>query len=116
MRKIKNCEPVGYGILVELLSAQEALGTNLIVDESTTKTGAPQGYIRKIGPFVKEAKDYNFQVGDRVIMSGNYTPIPEMECEKGRMFGLVEPHAIKGVLVEGSEASDLVVPASQIIT
>lgn len=118
MRKVVDCDPVGFTILVEILTSQEVLGTRLHVG-GDQKVGAPQAYIRKIGPFVKEEKDYNFNEGDRVLLSGNYTPVPDMEGkgENERVFGIVEPHAIKAVLQEGDEIPELtVVSKSNIIT
>jgi hypothetical protein len=108
MKKVVDCEPVGFTILVEILTAQEVLGTRLLVGNEQ-KVGAPQAYIRKIGPFVKEEKNYNFEVGDRVLLTGNYTPVPKMveHAQEERTFGIVEPHAIKAVLKEGEEIPEL---------
>jgi hypothetical protein len=107
MRKVIDCQPVGYTILVELLTAQEALGTQIHIDDSQQLKIAPQAYILKIGPFVKEEKDYNFNVGDRVVLAGNFTPIPEIPHLGNRKLAIVEPHAIKAVLIEGEEVSEL---------
>lgn len=107
IRSIKSIKPCGTQVLVELLTAQEALGTNLIVegDSSTIKNGAPQGYIVDMGPRV--AKDHGFNVGDRVTLTGNYTPLPESslfangrEKNPNRPWILIEPQQIKAVLVE----------------
>ena len=116
MRKVVDCDPVGYTILVELLTSQEVLGTRLHVG-GDQKVGAPQAYVRKIGPFVKEEKNYNFNVGDRVLLSGNYTPVPDMQGQgdNERVFGIVEPHAIKAVLVEGEEVPELAIAQSKLI-
>jgi len=116
MRKVVDCNPVGFTILVELLTSQEVLGTRIHVG-GDQKVGAPQAYIRKIGPFVKEDKDYNFEVGDRVLLSGNYTPVPDMEGkgENERTFGIVEPHAIKAVLSEGEEVPELAIAQNKLI-
>lgn len=105
MKKVTDCTPVGYAVLVELLSKQEAMGTRIHVSEESKGVGAPQGYILKLGPFVKEEKDYNFNVGDRVLLAGNFTPVPECPSESGRACALVEPHTIKAVLGE-EEVSD----------
>lgn len=92
---VKGVKPVGAQILVEFLSAQEALGTKLHVSEET-KVGAPQGYVLALGPQIDEK--WGISVGDRVICSGNFTPCPEVKND--RMLGLVEPHVVKGVLIE----------------
>jgi co-chaperonin GroES (HSP10) len=102
MKKVVDCDPVGYGILVELLSSQEVMGTNLHI-QGKAKVGAPQAYILKIGAFVNEEKEYPFKVGDRVLLSGAYTPVPEIKRENERELGIVEPHAIKAILKERSD-------------
>jgi co-chaperonin GroES (HSP10) len=106
---IKSIKPCGTQVLVELLTAQEALGTNLIIDgdSSTIKNGAPQGYVIDIGPRV--ASDHGFKIGDRVTLNGNYTPLPEVsslssstgkEKNSDRPWILIEPQQIKAVLSE----------------
>lgn len=97
--KVKGCNPVGSQILVEFLTTKEALGTNLHVNEAKL-TSAPQGYVLALGPKV-DPNHFNIKIGDRVIMSGGFTPLPEFNGDNNdRMRGLVEPHAIKGVLTE----------------
>lgn len=91
-------QPLGSQVLVETLSAQEALGTTLHVQEET-KVGAPQGYILEVGPNVN-LDSYGFRIGDRVILTGNFTPIPEKVGRSHRMMILVEPHQIKARLTE----------------
>jgi hypothetical protein len=107
MKKVVDCCPVGYGILVELLSSQEAIGTTLQIDSRSKAAGAPQGYILKIGDFVNEEKQYPFKEGDRVLLSGGYTPVPSYHRDNDRELGIVEPHAIKAILKERSPLEDL---------
>lgn len=98
---IKGVVPCGSQVLVELLTAQEALGTILQIDSSATVTGAPQGYVRKLGPKVLE--DWGFKIGDRVTLHGNYTPLPEGNIEREhshRPWILIEPSQIKAILLE----------------
>ncbi len=92
---VSGVKPVGSQILVEFLTTQEALGTKLHVGEET-KAGAPQGYVKALGPRVD--KDWGINVGDRVLCSGSFTPCPEVKSD--RMLGLVEPHVIKAILEE----------------
>jgi len=92
---ISGIRPVGTQILVEFLTAQEALGTRLHVGDEV-KAGAPQGYVKFVGP--KVDPDWGIKVGDRVLCSGNFTPCPEIKSD--RMVGLVEPHCIKAILEE----------------
>ena len=100
---IVGVRPCGTQVLVELLTAQEALGTVLQIDSSASVNGAPQGYVVSVGP--KVPADLGFQKGDRVTLHGNYTPVPE--CQKverdnpHRPWILVEPHQIKAVFSEG---------------
>lgn len=96
--KPTGVEPLGSQVLCEILSAQEALGTTLVVGDET-KVGAPQGYILAFGPNVS-CDSYGFRVGDRVILTGNFTPIPEKIGDAHRMKILVEPHQIKARLTE----------------
>ena len=96
---VVNINPCSSQILVELLTAQEALGTVLQIDSAASVNGAPQGYIVAMGP--KTPSDLGFKKGDRVTLHGNYTPLPE--CQKldrknsHRPWILVEPHQIKAV-------------------
>jgi len=99
---ISSVRPCGTQVLVELLTAQEALGTILQIDSSASVSGAPQGYVMAVGP--KVADDLGFKVGDRVTLHGNYTPVPEGQKFKRknshRPWILIEPHQIKAVFVE----------------
>ena len=76
--------------------------TSLQLPESyvTSEEGAPQGFIRGVGKKIT-TDDWGFELGDRVVLSGNYTPLPEVTTESERPLILVEPHQIKAVLVEG---------------
>jgi hypothetical protein len=99
---IVGVKPCGTQVLVEVLTAQEALGTKLVVSESTSINGAPQGYVLAVGP--KVSSDLGFAVGDRVTLHGNFTPVPEgQKLERknpDRPWILIEPHQIKAVFVE----------------
>jgi hypothetical protein len=99
---VVGVNPCGTQVLVELLTAQEALGTVLQIDSSAATNGAPQGYIVSVGP--KVPSDLGFSVGDRVTLHGNYTPIPEGQKfnrkNSHRPWILVEPHQIKAVFME----------------
>lgn len=97
-----SVKPCGLQVLVEVLTAQEALGTRLVVTESTSVNGAPQGYVLAFGP--KVSPDLGFKVGDRVTLHGNFTPVPESnkldKKNPDRPWILVEPNQIKAVFVE----------------
>jgi hypothetical protein len=99
---IKGVKPVGSQVLVELLTPQEILGTELYIPEEgkgRTINGAPQGYILDGGPLVDFAS-WGFKKGDRVTLSGSFTPLPEEASKNSRPLSLVEPHCIKAVLLE----------------
>jgi hypothetical protein len=99
---VVGVNPCGSQVLVELLTAQEALGTILQIDSAASVNGAPQGYVLALGP--KVASDWGFKVGDRVTLHGNYTPLPEGQKldrkNPNRPWILVEPIQIKAVFVE----------------
>jgi hypothetical protein len=100
--EISHVKPIGNQILVEVLTPDDLLGPSKLHMpdnvKSTTINGAPQGYILAIGPKVDAT--YGFEVGDRVVLSGAFTPLPEVVSKNGRPQGCVEPHMIKAVLVE----------------
>jgi hypothetical protein len=97
---IKDVSPCGSQVLVELLTAQEALGTILQIEADASITGAPQGYVIKKGPRVSE--DWGFNIGDRVTLHGNYTPVSDSidRPNSHRPWILIDPNQIKAVLVE----------------
>lgn len=97
---LKDVKPCGSQVLVELLTAQEILGTKLLVEDSSTITGAPQGYIRALGPRV--TPDWGFNINDRVTLHGNFTPLPESinRPNSHRPWILIEPNQIKAILIE----------------
>jgi hypothetical protein len=102
---VVGVNPCGTQVLVELLTAQEALGTVLHVDSAASVNGAPQGYVLAVGP--KVPADLGFQKGNRVTLHGNYTPVPEGQKfnrkNSHRPWILVEPHQIKAVFVEDQD-------------
>jgi hypothetical protein len=102
VKPVSGVRPCGTQVLVELLTAQEALGTRLQIDPSASVSGAPQGYVISLGP--KVPSDMGFGVGDRVTLHGNYTPLPEGQKfnreNSHRPWILIEPHQIKAVFTE----------------
>ena len=96
--KIKTVLPTGSQVLVEILTPQEMMGTNLTVTDKVDLKVPLQGYIRATGPAFKSS-DWGFGIGDRVLISGGGVMAPNYDdCHRDRFF--MEPHAIKSVLVE----------------
>jgi len=95
--KLKGVTPAGSSILVEMLNADEALGTTLYV-KNDSNVGAPQGYILAFGPSLKQ-DEIHLKVGDRVLLQGTFVPVPNFD-ESKRQRGLVEIHNIKAVFEE----------------
>lgn len=96
--KITDIKPIGSQVLVELLSAQEAIGTLITIGGSSTDTGAPQGYVIATGQNL-DAKSWGFKIGDRVLLQGKHVPLPSIPAWK-RDRSLVEPSMIKAVIEE----------------
>lgn len=90
---------VGMGILVEHLTAKEAMGTSLTLTSKSTPQ-YNQAYILQVGPMVK-LEEWGFKTGDRVLLQGNYVPVPRPKNEENpRELGIVDPSAVKCVLRE----------------
>lgn len=95
--KIVGARPVGSMILFERLTPQELLTSKIHVSEGVD-AGVPQGYVLAVGPSLDDK--WGIKPGDRVVISGNFTPLPSEASKSGRTIGVCEPHAIKAVLVE----------------
>jgi co-chaperonin GroES (HSP10) len=95
--KVLGVRPAFSSILVEHLSPQEVMGGVLQLSE-TADVGTPQAYVLAIGPGLDQTK-LGFEVGDRVIVQGNFVPMPKPEGQT-RPLGVVEVHNIKAILEE----------------
>lgn len=96
--KVKGIVPCGSQVLVEMLTYQEMLGTNLSIEETATNKEARQGFIVGVGPNFK-TEDFGFKLGDRVLISGMGVPVPKYD-DSHRDRVLMEPYCIKSVLLE----------------
>ena len=96
--KIVGVKPAGTQVLVERLTNQEQMGVKTIqILDGAKPEGAPQGYVLDFG---SKVEGWGYKIGDRVVLTGNYTPIPEVPGANGRDLILVEPHQIKAILLE----------------
>ena len=101
--RVTAVKAVGYNVLVEMLTANEIMNTKFALAENAVSGEAPQGYVLDIGPGV-EVDKLGFKVGDRVLLQGNYVPVPAYG-DSERKRGLVQPHDIKAVLEESNLVS-----------
>jgi co-chaperonin GroES (HSP10) len=92
---VTACKPCGSQVLVELLTVQEMMGTELIMTNKKP-VGEYQALVLAIGPAVKK-DDWGFSVGDRVLLSGNGVPVPDFN-NSGKDKVLMDPFSIRGVL------------------
>lgn len=99
-KKIINVNPVGTQVLVELLTYAEQHPSTIVSTGKFAKDEARHGWVRKIGPNVKDT-DWSFKVGDRVLISGNGTPVPQFEGCNDHEWVLLEPYTLKATLEEG---------------
>jgi len=94
---ITEVVPFGSSILIEHLSAQELLGTELFVSDDTKVDGAPQAYILALGS--KLTEDSGLKVGDRIVVQGTFVPMPRL-ANNDRVRGVIEVHNVKAILKE----------------
>ena len=98
---IKNVKPLGTCVYVDVLSAQESMGTNLDLPGST-EVRVNEAYVLDVGPRVP--KEHGLEVGQRVFISGPIVFGPDYQDYKydtdGRKRGMVDYSAIKGLSIE----------------
>lgn len=96
--KIKDLKPVGSQVLVEILTPNEIMGTNLAISEKVDLKVPLQGYVKAVGPSFN-SESWGFSVGNRVLISGSGVMAPNYDnSNRDRFF--MEPTAIRSVLVE----------------
>lgn len=89
----------GHGVLVEHLTAKEAMGTELTLSNKATAV-YNQAYVVQIGPMVKK-DEWGIKEGDRVLIQGSYVPVPRAKGDDcSRELGIIDPTGIKCVLKE----------------
>jgi hypothetical protein len=104
--KLAGARPCGSLVLVELLTRNELLGTEIHIPGTETTDVIQQAYVLDTGPSLK-SEDYGFKVGDRVMLVGKgANPLPEFKEERQRKLNLVEPNVIRCVLIEDDTPKD----------
>jgi co-chaperonin GroES (HSP10) len=111
---VKAVKPLGGQVLVEVYQEEEVAPESLIILPDSSRNrgdrgvgGAPQGRVLDIGPGL--SKDFGIKVGDRVLLQGNFVPLPKLSDHRDgdRERALVEPHTIKAILLEEGVESKL---------
>lgn len=96
--KVKAVKPFGSKLLVEVLRADEILGTQLSIGDKTELDGAPQAYIVELGPSV--SSDTGLAVGQRIYWSGKGTQIKDPNGTEGRVRALLEIGNVLAIIEE----------------
>lgn len=96
--KAKAVHPFGSKVLVEILRADEIMGTSIHIGENVQADGAPQAYIKELGPTV--APDCGLKVNQRIYWTGKGTQIENPGCTNGRINALLEISNVLAVIEE----------------
>ena len=100
--KISGVKPTGSQILVEILTPNELMGTNLAITDKVDLKVPLQGYVKAVGPSFKP-ESWGYNVGDRVLISGSGVMAPNYDSSTRDRF-FMEPTAVKSVLLEHNES------------
>jgi len=100
--KISGLKPAGSQILVEILTANELMGTSLAITDKMDLKVPLQGYVRAVGPSFN-SESWGYSVGDRVLISGSGVMAPNYDSSSRDRF-FMEPTSVKSVLVEQNES------------
>lgn len=99
MKEVESVKAIGTGILVELLTPDEAFGSSLYIPNNT-KMPAIQGTIIDVGPALNR-QEWGIELGDRVVLWGEFVEVPKPKTANqntNKRWGIFPPHAIKAVL------------------
>lgn len=96
--KVKAVHAFGSKILVEVLRADEIIGTRFHIGNNVEPDGAPQAYIVELGPTV--AADSGLKVGQRVYWTGKGTEIKDPRTTDGRIRALLEIANVLAIIDE----------------
>lgn len=99
---ISGLKPTGSQVLIEVLTANELMGTTLAISEKTDLKVPLQGYVKAVGPSFNP-DSWGYSVGNRVLISGSGVMAPKYDdSPRDRFF--MEPSAVKSVLLEANES------------
>ncbi len=96
--KSKAVHPFGSKILVEILRADEIMGSKLHISDTAQMEGAPQAYITELGPSV--SPESGLEVGQRIYWTGKGTQIENPGCTNGRVNALLEINNVLAIIEE----------------
>lgn len=100
--KISGVKPTGSQVLIEILTPNELMGTNLAITDKVDLKVPLQGYVTAAGPSFK-SDVWGFDIGDRVLISGSGVMAPNYDSSKRDRF-FMEPTSVKSVLLEQNES------------
>ena len=98
--KAKAVHPYGSKILVEILKADEIMGTMLHISDNTQMDGAPQAYIIELGPNVPA--ESGLSVGQRIYWTGRGTQIENPGSKTSRVSALLEIGNVLAIIEEAT--------------
>lgn len=97
-KKVAAVHPFGSKILVEVMRADELIGSKLYVSNKTEVEGAPQAYIIEVGPQLEAST--GLKVGQRVYWTGRGTEVKDPRTTHGRVRALLEVSNILAIIDE----------------
>lgn len=98
--KIKSVHPFGSKILVEILRADEIMGTKLHIGDNAVADGAPQAYIVETGPTLPA--DCGIKKGQRIYWTGKGTQVEDPSATNKRVRAMLEISNVLGIIEENA--------------
>lgn len=96
--KIKGVHPHGSKILIEILKADEVMGTSLHISDTTEVEGAPQAIVIETGPCLPA--ESGIKNGDRIYWTGKGTQVIDPRSVNNRIRALVEVNNVLAIIEE----------------
>lgn len=94
---ITGVKPFGSKILVDILRADEILGTRLVGVEKSSLDGAPQAYIVELGSNIPP--EYGLKKGQRIYWTGKGTQVTDPR-ETRRIRAILEISNVIAIIEE----------------